>query len=320
MPIQYPPDAGNLTQDPGIFQKLRMRKYQQDQMAAQQQRSQLENALLQTQIGQIGQQKPMSSLDQARQKLIEAQTGQVGQPTQDSGSSELARVKASLLKEFLDPNTPPERKKQIQGSGVFGGSTVNVTTNLPGTEKSTKGSMEKSIIEAQKSVLGLDIMDRTFKEEYTQYPFQARSKLSSGAEKLGIPLPEDEGGILLTKEQLGDKAAWERQAEEAFLTFRKWATGVAGGEKEMAAIRQAFATKDKSATEFRAMIKQAKDFQSAYVQSLENMLMAGSVLSKETKARAAEIATQSSGISQQSKTRTTDQEKRLQELKAKAKQ
>jgi len=67
------------------FLAYRQGTQQRQSMAQQQQRSQLENQLLQTQIGQMSQQEPMSPLDIARLRLIEAQTGQIGQQPGVSG-------------------------------------------------------------------------------------------------------------------------------------------------------------------------------------------------------------------------------------------
>jgi hypothetical protein len=184
-----------------------------------------------------------------------------------------------------------------------GGTNISLTQNQPGAQKSTMGKIESDILDSRNSVLGLDVIEKLFKPEYTEIPFQAQVKTSRLVEKggaisrgLGLKLPEEPGGLLLTSKQLGDYAGWEGQAEKAFLTFRKWATGVAGGKEEMAAIRQAFATKDKSASEFRGMIKQARVFQQAYEQSLTKLLQQGSVVNAETKAIAAKEAVDAAGL------------------------
>ena len=235
-------------------------------------------------------------LAQLKMRLLQAQVGQVGVEKPASVGQLLAKQM-----QILEPGSPGWLKlAKIQGGGV------NVTTNIPGAQKTTKGVMEKAILDAQKSTLGLDIMEKTFKDEYTEYPFQAKAYLSRKTEKWGAPLPGEESFWRLTEKQLGDFAAWEGQAEKAFLTFRKWATGVAGGEKEMAAIRKAFATKDKSATEFKSMIRQAKAFETAYIKELTQLLIAGSVINKATQAKAATAGIAAAGIADDKTVRMVD--------------
>ena len=70
--------------------------------------------------------------------------------------------------------------------------------------------------------------------------------MATAADKDGLSTAGQKG---LIKE----RAAWFRQAEADFIAYRKWATGVAGGEKEMAEIATSFPDPVKnSPTEYRA--------------------------------------------------------------------
>jgi len=246
-------------------------------------RAQAEATLAKTrkETGLLGKPKPVSELER---KDILSQIKTREAPKDLSINKLVARLMQTL---------PPGSPKWLELAKITSG---GITVNLPSAQKSTIAKMEQAVLDSRKSVLGLDIIDKTFKPEYTEYPFQLQATLTRTIEKFGKKLPTKSGGLLLTGKQLGDYAAWVRQAEEAFLTFRKWATGVAGGEREMAAIREAFATKDKSATEFKAMVKQAKMFQQAYMAELDRLIRTGSVLNKNTQTKAAQIGMKAAGI------------------------
>ncbi len=214
--------------------------------------------------------------DKLKAALTQAQTGQaqranIPQPT--SGADQINRLKLGWLQSL-----PPEEQAAALERMVTKPSSVT-NVNLG---QSTKSKIESNILDSDKAVLGLKIMDTSFKDKFTEYSFQTRAAGTRIAEKLGFEPPE-EGIVRVGKKELEEYSAWQRQAEEAFLTFRKWATGVAGGEKEMSDIRKVFATKDKSATEFKAMLKQAINYQAVYKQSLQLYLQQGSVLPEAQK-------------------------------------
>ncbi len=90
MPLLNKPIGPEATLAPSIFEQAEQKKQSQEL-------AQLQLANIRSQIGLRG-----------------AQTQQALTPKTESGSSELARMKAGLLQVFLDPNTPPEIRDRIK--------------------------------------------------------------------------------------------------------------------------------------------------------------------------------------------------------------
>ncbi len=117
MALLNKPIGPEVTLAPSIFEQAEQKKQSQEL-------AQLQLANIRSQIGLRG-----------------AQTQQALSPKTESGSSELARMKAGLLQVFLDPNTPPEIRDRIKNSGVFGG--ASQTVNIGGEpQKSAKDDLE----------------------------------------------------------------------------------------------------------------------------------------------------------------------------------
>jgi hypothetical protein len=66
-------------------------------------------------------------------------------------------------------------------------------------------------------------------------------------------------GIPGDTDYLANRTQWKQEAMTTFLAWRKWVTGVAGGEKEMREIAKSFPDPQRnSPTEFKANLKQAR--------------------------------------------------------------
>jgi hypothetical protein len=71
------------------------------------------------------------------------------------------------------------------------------------------------------------------------------------------------------------RAAFLSSANRDFLTFRKWATGVSGGEKEMAEIKRATFSEDDSPQDFEAKLATTKSLYRRLNARLQSALKAG---------------------------------------------
>jgi hypothetical protein len=124
---------------------------------------------------------------------------------------------------------------------------TDVTVNL-GT--STKTKIEQDIIEGDFKIESFNEIEKLFKDDYLTYKGQTQAAYEKYAEKLGIPVDTD---------YLANRTQWKQEAMTTFLAWRKWVTGVAGGEKEMREIAKSFPDPQRnSPTEFRANLKQAR--------------------------------------------------------------
>jgi len=172
---------------------------------------------------------------------------------------------------------------ELQARAISKGTTVI----MPGeTQKSTIGKLEDDIKELNQGIFGLQTVSDLYKPEYSTYGFKARRFVTAFGEKLGKPVPKEETRFRVSKEQLANYSSWFGTAEQQFLVFRKWATGVAGGPIEMQQIRTAFPDpKDKSPTEFKAMLDQAIRFKQAYRVELGKQIMAGTMVTPEMKSK-----------------------------------
>ena len=111
------------------------------------------------------------------------------------------------------------------------GTSVNINTGDLG--KATKTKLEKSIVEATSNIQSFQKTKSLFKPEYLTLFGKSKVMTASTMDKMGLSNKEQ-------KKLIKDRAKWFRQAKADFIAFRKWATGVAGGEKELKEIATAF--------------------------------------------------------------------------------
>lgn len=133
-----------------------------------------------------------------------------------------------------------------------------VTVNTGDIEKSTKGSLERDIVDLEQRVVGLDNVMNQFRPEFATIPGRMKARTTAAAERLGKTANEflkqlPVVGDVLDKQFLEDYTTWFSQAKNEILAFRKWATGVAGGPKEFAEIYKGYADPEKdSPTQFQS--------------------------------------------------------------------
>ena len=131
--------------------------------------------------------------------------------------------------------------------------TVVITKGTKGgLAKPTVTAIEKDIIAGQKTIGSLNEAEKIFDPSFLTVEGKGRAFISSQAEKLGFSTD---------KEYLEARTKWRNQAKSAFLVYRKWVTGVAGGEKEFKEIAKAFPDPERnSPTEYMANLEQTRSW------------------------------------------------------------
>jgi hypothetical protein len=136
----------------------------------------------------------------------------------------------------------PKGYNKVRGTGT----TVNVNTGNTGLTKASTTAVQKDVMEGIKNVESFQETRKLFKPEYLTLFGKGEKMTAQVADKLGISTEEQ-------KKLIRDRSAWFRQAKADFIAYRKWATGVAGGEKELKEIATSFPDPVKnSPTEYQA--------------------------------------------------------------------
>jgi hypothetical protein len=187
-----------------------------------------------------------------------------------------------------------ERHEAFFGGG---GTSVTTTINTGDVEKSTKGKIEQDLIDLNKATGDLENVRDAYQDKFSTYGFRGRKWLGTKTEKLGPGATQlidaVAPGVRASKEEITAYTDWYQSAKQAFLTFRKWATGVAGGPQEMAEIAKAFPEPDNlSPTEFKAAVDASIKYRNAYRATLEEYLKTGAVITPEAKRAASRAALQ----------------------------
>ena len=142
---------------------------------------------------------------------------------------------------YVEKGKPiPKGFKKVQTKGT------SVTVNTGDLSKTTKSKLEDEVIQGVQSIQSFKDTRTKFKPEYITLWGKGDRMVAGAADKLGVSTKDQQ--TLIT-----DRSNWYRQAKADFIAYRKWATGVAGGEKEMEEIAKAFPDPDKnSPTEYAA--------------------------------------------------------------------
>uniref|UniRef100_A0A6M3IKJ4 Uncharacterized protein n=1 Tax=viral metagenome TaxID=1070528 RepID=A0A6M3IKJ4_9ZZZZ len=124
-----------------------------------------------------------------------------------------------------------------------------------GLTKSSQTKLQEKIMESQYSLDRLEEAEAIFEPEFLKYSGQGKAWVSKKLEK---------GGVGFEKEFLGRYSKWKNTVETFMLEWRKYITGVAGGEKEMKDIEKAtINTKYDSETTFKSKLSQIKKMTTA---------------------------------------------------------
>jgi len=241
--------------------------------------------------------QPMTPYQQA---MVGAKMAAVQPDQRDQVQDEEYRriSKISPEKRTLSENAWVEKYKAPSGPAQ-----TNLTVNTGNIAQSTKGMLEKELVDLNKATGDLENVRSAYQDKFSEYAFRGKKWLSTTLEKGGVSPPDAPGLLRASKEEITGYTDWYQAAKGAFLTFRKWATGVAGGEKEMNEIKTAFPEPDNlSPTEFRAAIDASIKYRDAYRSRLEEYLNEGKVITPDVQKEITRKALLDAKISKQSRT------------------
>lgn len=138
--------------------------------------------------------------------------------------------------------------------------------------KKTQGDLENEIVQGKSTLAKLDEALKTFRPEFLEYAGKGKAWLADKASKLGISRKD---------KFLEDYSKWKAVVDAHTLLWRKFITGVAGGEKEMEAIeRTTINTKYDSPISFLAKAEQIKKMTEAAIKRAEDLLNKGFIVQK----------------------------------------
>jgi len=116
---------------------------------------------------------------------------------------------------------------------VTKGTNVTVQTGNADLTKPTKTKLEGEIIEGLQNIKSFNDTKALFKPEFLTLFGKGDAIVANAVDKAGMSSDKQ-------KKLIQDRAKWFRQAKADFIAFRKWATGVAGGEQELKELATAF--------------------------------------------------------------------------------
>lgn len=131
---------------------------------------------------------------------------------------------------------------------------TSVTVQTGDVEKSTKGQIEKDVIDLQTTLGELNQINKDYNEDFFTYRGRGRAYFTAIAEKAEIPIGQ------AAKQFLSQKTKFFADAKRVFLKFRKFITGVAGGIEEFKEIAKATIDPESdSPTQFQAKMTSMRD-------------------------------------------------------------
>jgi len=141
----------------------------------------------------------------------------------------------------------PEGYTKVMAKGT------QVTVQTGDLSKTTKSKLEGDVIEATHNIRSFKDTEAKFKDEYLTYWGKGGRLVAGAMDKAGVSTKRQ-------KKLINQRAKWYRQAKADFISYRKWATGVAGGEKEYKELARAFPDPDRnSPEEYKANLDNMED-------------------------------------------------------------
>jgi hypothetical protein len=120
-----------------------------------------------------------------------------------------------------------------------------MSTGDGGGDKPFARGLKKDIMSDQEALDSMNYVTSLYEPEFLSYGGQGKAAWDTFLNKLD---PENRSQFTARR------SAFVSQANQAFIAYRKWATGVAGGEKEMAEIKRSTYSEDDSPQDFEAKI------------------------------------------------------------------
>jgi len=132
--------------------------------------------------------------------------------------------------------------------------------------KGAQTGLFKDVVNAQKSLDSIRQIETLYEPEFLTYGGAAKGKVATFLNKMDASQ---------RSQFQGRRAKFISLANQEFLAFRKWATGVAGGEKEMAEIKRATFSEDDSPQDFETKMQGVKSLRRRLIARSTAALKAG---------------------------------------------
>ena len=141
-------------------------------------------------------------------------------------------------------NTRTGKEEQVSSGPASTDVSVDVDMGL---SKGARTKAEEDVQEATDMYKGLETLITISKPDFFTYAGQ----IKAGAERLG-----EKAGVVSDPKFLKDYSQWKVGTEQEFNKYRKWATGVAAGEKELERLAGSFPNVNMSKTQYMSAAKQ----------------------------------------------------------------
>lgn len=191
-----------------------------------------------------------------KEKADEGFTLGEGQKRYDASGKEIAVNPPKPEEQWSDPapmvidgKTVMTQKSSKTGQirTVAQGQTTNVNVDVDmGLSKGARAKAEEDVQEATDMYRGLENLVAISKPEFFTYA----GRLQAAGERLG-----EKAKIVKDPKFLKDYSSWKVGTEQEFNKYRKWATGVAAGEKELQRIEGSFPNINMSKTEYMSALQ-----------------------------------------------------------------
>lgn len=130
---------------------------------------------------------------------------------------------------------------------------TNINLGQEGLQKPVVTELQKNIIKASGQIETLNEIEQSFKPEFLTWAGKGEKFIRRQMDKAGVATGEQ-------KQETYAYQDWYAPAKQSFLEYRKWITGVAGGEKEMKEIAKSYPDPDRnSPTEYKANLKRTRE-------------------------------------------------------------
>jgi len=141
---------------------------------------------------------------------------------------------------------------------------VNITNDMT---KKTQGTLEDVVYQSGERLAKLDRISELFDPSFLEWGGKARI---AGGDKL------IKAGVVVDKDYQQKYSTWKKDVDEYTMLWRKFITGVAGGEKEMSTIEKiSINTKYDNSVSFQAKLAELKAFEEAAARRAKDLLSKG---------------------------------------------
>lgn len=148
------------------------------------------------------------------------------------------------------------KKTTEKGMKIYDPTTGNLivdtgggSPDLGGAPKGAQTELFKDVVQHQQEIDNIRQIRNLYEPEFLTYGGRAKGEWANFLNKMDA----NQRSQFQTR-----RAAFLSAANKSFIAFRKWATGVAGGEREMAEIKRATFSEDDSPQDFEAKIQLAE--------------------------------------------------------------